>query len=162
MELTIYGFEGTKEDLISLLEKGLVVDEIKPNSKKTAFKIKCSEKDKSKAGRPARFSQEELNQMVAMYQQGASYTAIAQEFDCSRTYVSKVIKGRISDVDRLQANLNGLAREYSEIHQQAFSKWEHGDIKRVWIDESNDLCIEYASGSSWHYRRTEGGALEWW
>ena len=37
MELTIYGFEGTKEDLISLLEKGLVADEIQPNSKTSAF-----------------------------------------------------------------------------------------------------------------------------
>ena len=59
-------------------------------------------------------------------------------------------------------DINSLnVQEYSKQHKKAYEHWEEGEPIRAWYDEDNVLCIEYASGSWWHYRLNNNN-LEWW
>lgn len=61
----------------------------------------------------------------------------------------------------LSTETRDLAEAYSKQHKQAFERWTHGAIDRVWYDTDNVMCIAYADGQWWHYRRT-GSVIEWW
>lgn len=43
-------------------------------------------------------------------------------------------------------------------HKAASETWSEGNIKRTWVDDDGNLCIEYESGRWWHYN--DKG--EWW
>lgn len=46
-------------------------------------------------------------------------------------------------------------------HKKAFENWNEGEVIKVWYDENNILCIQYASGQWWHYTLSNN-QLEWW
>lgn len=58
----------------------------------------------------------------------------------------------------LKSLMGRRAVELSERHRQAFECWKEGSIEKIWIDTSGNICIQYESGSWWHYN--EKG--EWW
>lgn len=74
-----------------------------------------------------------------------------------------VIKGTktISEFKDRYAYLEQKANEFKQKHNLAFSNWKDGEIKKVWLDTDQNICIEYESGNWWHYRLT-GNTLEWW
>ena len=64
----------------------------------------------------------------------------------------------VEDFKEVQERTKQLATESFERHKKAFREWKEGEIKKVWFDSENNLCIEYKSGNWWHYN--EKG--EWW
>lgn len=44
-------------------------------------------------------------------------------------------------------------------HKMAFEEWPHGEIKEIWRDENEVLCIRYSDGAWWHYSDKE---IVWW
>ena len=71
-----------------------------------------------------------------------------------------VIKGTktVKEFKELKVYLEQRAKEHSEEHKKAFSHWKEGDIDKVWIDKDGYMCIQYESGTWWHY--SEEGT--WW
>lgn len=43
------------------------------------------------------------------------------------------------------------AEELYNFHRSQTSNWEHGKIKKTWIDENGNTCIRYADEKWWHY-----------
>ena len=66
-----------------------------------------------------------------------------------------VIKGTktIEEYKKVRDTMEKLAIKFCELHGKSID-----DIAKVWFDMDNNLCIEYADGSWWHYN--ERG--EWW
>lgn len=52
-----------------------------------------------------------------------------------------------------------IARKVAARHMKAFEAWPHGDIKEVWPERKNIMCIMYESGTWFHYDLINGG---WW
>lgn len=50
------------------------------------------------------------------------------------------------------------AKRYYDYHKHHVEAWTDGEISKIWIDESNNFCIEYQSGNWWHYNDMG----EWW
>lgn len=48
-----------------------------------------------------------------------------------------------------------------EKHFHSCEVWEHGEPVKVWIDDDNILCIQYADGQWWHYEGI-GNSIRWW
>lgn len=71
-----------------------------------------------------------------------------------------VIKGTktIEEFKQRKAEMEEKALRYSEAHRRAFEVWREGNIEKVWLDADGTLCIQYESGSWWHY----SDAGEWW
>lgn len=74
--------------------------------------------------------------------------------------MNTVIKGTktIEEYKRLKEFMQQQALEHFKKHKEAFEEWKEGDIKKVWFDKDNNICIEYDSGNYWHYN--DNG--EWW
>jgi len=62
------------------------------------------------------------------------------------------------DVRKLAQDTNLLARHFYSEHKKAFENWSFGEIKKVWFDADNNLCIEYESGDWFHYQH----GTKWW
>jgi len=54
---------------------------------------------KHKGGRPSRFNNKEINQIIECHKQGESYRKIATKFKCSSAYVHKIIKTNNNKTD---------------------------------------------------------------
>lgn len=55
------------------------------------------------------------------------------------------------------------ATQFYNFHRSRFDTWEHGKIKKAWIDENGNTCIMYQSGKWWHYNVDEkGNMIFWW
>lgn len=65
-------------------------------------------------------------------------------------------------MSRMKA-LKERADQYAKKHREAFEKWTHGEITKVWFHEGNKniVCIRYKDGRWWHYEETPEG-LRWW
>ena len=64
----------------------------------------------------------------------------------------------IAEYKQLKEFMENTAKTFAENHKQAVEHWEHGEISKVWIDANSNICIEYNSGSWWHYNNKG----EWW
>lgn len=64
----------------------------------------------------------------------------------------------VEDFKQLKVYFEQRAKELYESHKKAFEQWSEGEIKKIWIDNDGNICIEYDSGKWWHYN--ENG--EWW
>lgn len=75
-------------------------------------------------------------------------------------YMHLVIKGTktIAEFKEVEKRMEQLATKAFEHHKKTVKEWKEGEIKKVWFDSKNNLCIEYESGNWWHYN--EQG--EWW
>lgn len=84
-KISVYGFDGTTEELERELSCGLAVQRVwaMPNGKGVYVEYE----EKRKGGRPPRFDKEQIKKMRA---EGASYGMIAKELGCSKSYVIKV------------------------------------------------------------------------
>lgn len=89
MNITIYGFKGTAEELLQLLQKGVYVEEIKTN--KSSFGVTFREKSHSNAGIKTSKFKENYEEMYNACRNGESYTSIADRFKCSHPYVIKIV-----------------------------------------------------------------------
>lgn len=86
-KISIYGYDGTNEDLKRELALGLTVEKVwdMPNGKGVYVEYS----DKPTGGRPPQFDKEQIKAMRA---EGKSYGDIAKEVGCSKTYAIKVCK----------------------------------------------------------------------
>lgn len=50
------------------------------------------------------------------------------------------------------------AKRLSERHKKAYEVWPHGEIKEVWPESKEVMCIRYESGTWFHY----DAAGNWW
>lgn len=58
--------------------------------------------------------------------------------------------------------LEELAKEYAAQHMKAFENPATlGKIEKYWEDENGVVCIAYAGGSWYHYKKN-GITLEWY
>ena len=71
-----------------------------------------------------------------------------------------VIKGTktVEEFKKVKETMEQLATESYKNHKSAFENWTYGEVKKVWFDADNNLCIEYESGDWFHYN----GKGEWW
>ena len=53
------------------------------------------------------------------------------------------------------------AKHCMSVHKRNIETWEHGNIKKVWIDQDDNICVEYESCRWWHYRIIDN-TIEWW
>lgn len=53
------------------------------------------------------------------------------------------------------------AKQFYNFHRSQFDTWEHGEIKKTWIDENGNVCIMYQSGKWWHYKNKDGKVIFW-
>ena len=53
------------------------------------------------------------------------------------------------------------AKQFYNFHRSQFDTWEHGEIKKTWIDENGNTCIMYQSGKWWHYKNKDGKVIFW-
>lgn len=51
------------------------------------------------------------------------------------------------------------AKQFYNFHRSQFDTWEHGEIKKTWIDENGNICIMYQSGKWWHYNVDKKGKI---
>lgn len=65
-----------------------------------------------------------------------------------------------TEIDTLLSEMTVKIISYMEEHKKAV-EWNDGEKTKWWIDDENNICIEYESGKCWHYRQTEYG-LKWW
>lgn len=54
------------------------------------------------------------------------------------------------------------AKQFYNFHRSQFDTWEHGEIKKTWIDENGNTCIMYQSGKWWHYNVDKKGNIIFW
>lgn len=54
------------------------------------------------------------------------------------------------------------ATQFYNFHRSLFDTWEHGEIKKTWIDENGNTCIMYQSGKWWHYNVDKKGNIIFW
>lgn len=71
-----------------------------------------------------------------------------------------VVKGAssIAEYKQVKTQLHDAAKRCFGAHKEACDEWIHGDVAKVWMDGSGNVCIEYADGHLWHYN----SAGEWW
>jgi len=62
------------------------------------------------------------------------------------------------DVRKLAQDTNFLAMCMCDDHKKAFENWPYGEIKKIWFDADNTLCIEYETGDWFHYQY----GAKWW
>lgn len=116
MRFSVYGFEGSPSELKNLLAKGLKIDDVVLNAKGTGINVFYSEKTKGvHTGRPPRFSKQQFEEMFNEYMKdGTTFTSIAKEYGCSRTYASKVInrvaKEHGMDLEQERAKYYGVVK----------------------------------------------------
>lgn len=74
--------------------------------------------------------------------------------------MNTVIKGTttIEEYKRLKSMMIEKATNFYRNHKNAVENWEHGNIAKIWLDGTGNICIEYDSGKWWHYN--DFG--EWW
>lgn len=53
-------------------------------------------------------------------------------------------------------------KQFYNFHRSLFDTWEHGEIKKTWIDENGNVCIMYQSGKWWHYNVDKKGNIIFW
>lgn len=66
-------------------------------------------------------------------------------------------------------NVNNTCTKYDDLecvacvmkHMLATDNWSHGNPTKCWEDETGVLCIQYESGSWWHYQK-DGSTITWW
>lgn len=51
---------------------------------------------------------------------------------------------------------------FYSFHRSQFDTWEHGEIKKTWIDENGNTCIMYQSGKWWHYNVDKKENIIFW
>lgn len=54
------------------------------------------------------------------------------------------------------------AKQFYNFHRSQFDTWEHGEIKKAWIDENGNTCIMYQSGKWCHYNVDKKGTIIFW
>ena len=86
-KISVYGYEGTNEELERELALGLSVQRVwdMPNGKGVYVEFE----EKRKGGRPPQFDKEQIKRMRA---DGNSYGEIATAVGCSKSYVIRVCK----------------------------------------------------------------------
>ena len=65
------------------------------------------------------------------------------------------------DIKEVQSKVEMLANKAYNEHKKMFEKWEYGDIKKVWFEETT-LCIEYESGKWFRYTWSSNNELQYW
>lgn len=65
------------------------------------------------------------------------------------------------DIKEVQNKVETLANKAYSEHKKVFEKWEYGNIKKVWFEETT-LCVEYETGKRFHYIWSSNNELLYW
>lgn len=90
--------------------------------------------------------------------------AVAQHMTVSALITMWVLNSKEDETGMTKTNENYIdvmrkkAKQYYDYHKYHVQNWTDGEISKIWIDENNNFCIEYQSGSWWHYNDMG----EWW
>lgn len=75
-----------------------------------------------------------------------------------------VVKGTktVQEFKEKQKMMSDLAVMCFRTHKNCVGQWNNGEPVKVWFDQYENLCIEYSSGSYFHYRFNVNQQIEWW